>query len=102
MIRMSFRRAMAVIVLVGFLIPASLRAASDLLAALLVPRGSVWRYLDNGSNQGTNWLGLAFNDSSWSSGPARLGYGGDGEVTTVSFGPNASAKYITTYFRKAF
>ena len=33
---------------------------------------------------------------------ARLGYGGDGEVTTVSFGPNSDAKYITTYFRRAF
>jgi hypothetical protein len=77
-------------------------AAANLLAAPLIPRGSVWRYLDNGSNQGTNWIGLTFNDSSWSNGVARLGYGGDGEVTTVSFGPNANAKYITTYFRRAF
>jgi hypothetical protein len=30
------------------------------------------------------------------------GLWGDGEVTTVQFGPNASAKYITTYFRRAF
>lgn len=78
------------------------RGAGDVLSAPLISRGATWRYLDNGSNQGTNWIGLGFNDSSWSNGVARLGYGGDGEVTTVSFGPNPSAKYITTYFRRAF
>jgi hypothetical protein len=91
-----------VIALVGTFTQRSSCAAADLLAEALIPRGSVWRYLDNGSNQGTNWIGLAFNDSAWSNGPARLGYGGDGELTTVSYGPNSSAKYITTYFRRVF
>jgi hypothetical protein len=75
---------------------------SESLSETLVPRGAVWRYLDNGSNQGTNWSSLSYDDASWPSGPARLGYGGDGEITQVSFGPNSSAKYITTYFRRAF
>ncbi len=35
-------------------------------------------------------------------GPARLGYGGDSEATTVSFGPTSAAKYITTWFRRSF
>jgi hypothetical protein len=77
-------------------------AMADVLAVPLISRGAAWRYFDNGSNQGTNWIGLGFNDSSWSNGVARLGYGGDGEVTTVSFGPNSNAKYIATYFRRAF
>src|SRR4051812_1667344 len=77
-------------------------ASSEVLTLPLIPRGSVWRYLDNGSNQGTNWIGLGFNDSAWASGPARLGYGGDTEVTTISYGPNSGAKYITTYFRRMF
>ena len=68
----------------------------------LVPTGSAWKYLDNGSNQGTAWRSTAFNDSGWASGPAELGYGDGGEATVVSYGPNASAKYITTYFRRAF
>ncbi|MEY2410793.1 MAG: hypothetical protein QOF48_3463 [Verrucomicrobiota bacterium] len=68
----------------------------------LIASNSVWKYLDNGSNQGTNWAQPGFNDSTWASGPARLGYGGDGEITTVSFGPNSNAKYTTTYFRKSF
>ena len=29
-----------------------------------------------------------------------MGYGDGDEATVVSYGPNASAKYITTYFRK--
>ena len=65
--------------------------------------GSVWSYLDDGSNQdSTGWQNSNFDDSSWASGPARLGYGNDGEVTTVSYGDNASDKHITTYFRTSF
>ncbi|MEX0936523.1 MAG: Ig-like domain-containing protein, partial [Pirellulales bacterium] len=68
----------------------------------LVSMGAVWNYLDDGSNQGTAWRGNAYDDSSWASGPARLGYGGDGEVTTVGFGPDSGNKYVTTYFRYNF
>ncbi len=69
---------------------------------VLVAKGSTWQYLDNGSNQGTKWRTDAFNHSTWSSGPAQLGYGDGDEATTVSFGPNASSKFITTYFRHTF
>jgi hypothetical protein len=68
----------------------------------LVSFGDTWKYLDDGSNLGTAWRAPGFNDRNWFAGPSRLGYGGDGEVTTVSFGPNASQRYITTYFRRAF
>jgi phosphodiesterase/alkaline phosphatase D-like protein len=68
----------------------------------LVPTGAVWKYLDNGSNQGTAWRAIAVNDSTWKSGLAELGYGDGDEATTVGYGPNASAKYITTYFRHRF
>ena len=44
----------------------------------LTPAGSTWKYLDNGSNQGTAWQAIGFNDSAWPSGPAQLGYG-DGD-----------------------
>ena len=69
--------------------------------AFLIPSNSVWKYLDDGSNQSNAWRALAFNDSTWASGPAQIGYGG-GSVTVVSYGPNASARYITTYFRHHF
>jgi hypothetical protein len=68
----------------------------------LISTGAVWKYLDNGSDQGGAWTAMAFNDTGWSNGPAQLGYGDNDERTLVSYGPNAGAKYITTYFRRAF
>lgn len=62
----------------------------------------VWKYLDNGSDQGTAWYGTGFDDSSWASGAAELGYGDGDETTVVSYGSNPSNKYVTTYFRKTF
>ena len=52
--------------------------------------GSNWRYLDNGTDQGTAWRASAFDDSAWASGNAQFGYGDGDEVTTVGFGPNAN------------
>ncbi|MCX7423938.1 MAG: CotH kinase family protein, partial [Planctomycetia bacterium] len=68
----------------------------------LIARGAEWKYLDTGSNQGTAWRASPFNDSSWSSGNAELGYGDGDEATTVSFGSDGANKHITTYFRKSF
>ena len=68
----------------------------------LVPLGSIWKYLDNGTDPGTAWRGTAFNDSGWLSGPAQLGYGDGDESTVVSGGPNPDNHYITTYFRRSF
>ena len=66
----------------------------------LVAYGSSWKYLDNGTNQGTAWRGTGFSDATWASGNAQLGYGDGDEATLVSYGPDANNKYITTYFRK--
>ena len=63
--------------------------------------GATWKYLDNGSNQGTAWQGTSFSDSTWASGAAELGYGDD-QATVLSYGPSSTSKYITTYFRKSF
>ena len=71
--------------------------ASELIAA-----GSVWSYLDDGSDQGRAWISPDYDDSGWASGAAQLGYGDGDEVTTVEFGDDADAKYPTTYFRHRF
>ncbi len=68
----------------------------------LIEQGSTWKYLDDGSNQGTTWREVGFDDSVWAQGPAQLGYGDGDEATVLSYGSNSSAKYITTYFRKSF
>ncbi len=63
-------------------------------------KGTTWSYLDNGSDQGTTgWNLTTFDNSAWSEGQAPLGYG-DPMVTTISYGPNASNKYITYYFSR--
>jgi hypothetical protein len=74
----------------------------DLQNVTLVPLGAVWRFHDKGTLPVGGWTSRTFNDSSWSSGAAQLGYGDDDVVTTVSFGPNSTSKYITTWFRHAF
>src|SRR5687768_13963903 len=70
-------------------------------ADILIPTGATWKYLDNGSDQGTGWRAPGFNDSGWASGPAQLGYGDGDEATVVSYGNDSANKYITTYFRRS-
>jgi len=71
-------------------------------AETLIAQGSAWKYLDDGSDQGTAWRGASFDDSGWSAGNAQLGYGDGDEAKAVGYGPNANAKYVTTYFRRSF
>jgi len=81
--------------------PVVIRVVAPL--ASLVPLGATWKYLDNGTDQGTAWTApTGFDDSSWASGPAELGYGDDDEATVVGFGGDPANKFITTYFRHAF
>ncbi len=74
---------------------------SSTVSETLVPLGAIWKYKDDGSNQGTAWRVGGFNDTAWASGPAELGYGDGDEATTVGGGP-VGARYATTYFRKTF
>jgi len=74
--------------------------------AILIPTNSVWRYLDDGSDQGWFWTDPFYYDGYWKTGAAELGYGDDvdgrPEATVVSYGPDATNKFITTYFRQSF
>ncbi|MDY6951454.1 MAG: hypothetical protein SWE60_08080 [Thermodesulfobacteriota bacterium] len=67
-----------------------------------VEEGSVWKYLDDGSDQGTSWREPLFDDSPWVFGPAELGYGDGDEETVIGYGPDADSKYVTAYFRRSF
>jgi type 1 glutamine amidotransferase len=68
----------------------------------LVSAGSIWRYLDNGSDQGTAWRTLNFNDSGWSNGVAQFGYGDGDEVSLIRSNRTNGTIIATTYFRKQF
>jgi hypothetical protein len=81
---------------------ANLHFESLAISDSLIATNASWKYLDNGSNQGTAWKAANFNDVSWVSGNAELGYGDGDEATVVSYGGSSNNKYITTYFRKSF
>ena len=68
----------------------------------LIAKESDWKYSDTGADLGTSWKDSGFNDTSWKTGKAELGYGDRDENTTVSYGPDSNNKFITTYFRKNF
>lgn len=67
----------------------------------LLDAESTWKYSDEGTDQ-DGFEAINFDDSQWSSGQARLGYGGDGEITELSYGPDPDNKHATYYFRKSF
>ena len=69
--------------------------------ATLVPFGSTWRYFDQRQDLGTAWRAPAFADAGWKTGRARLGYGGDGEATTIG-GGTLIDRIPTAYFRLRF
>lgn len=85
----------------------------------ILPRGSRWRYLADGSDQGasdivsgnpsygpSNWKHPEFDDAAWMSGSAELGYGDNlaTDVGYVDVDPAAAGdqKNATTYYRSEF
>ncbi|HKX61931.1 MAG TPA: Ig-like domain-containing protein, partial [Verrucomicrobiae bacterium] len=69
--------------------------------SIVVPGGSTWRYLDNGSNPSSAWTALNFVDSAWGSGAAELGFG-DGDEFTVIRQMVGGVNSIGFYFRHKF
>ena len=78
--------------------------------------GAVWKYLADGSNQGTAWRNVGFNDAAWPSGASQLGFGGGTVAVPTGEGDEATIigfidtdavtagiqKNATTYFRRTF
>lgn len=81
---------------------AAITARPDYVTTPLILGGSTWKYSDQGLDLGTNWSQPNFDDSTWSHGVGRFGYGNIGVTTTVGYGPYSTNKYITTYFRNTF
>jgi hypothetical protein len=75
---------------------------TDRVVTPFIAGGSTWKYSDQGLDLGTNWAQPQYDDSAWAEGPGRLGYNLAGINTTISFGPESTNRYITTYFRRAF
>ncbi|MGI9240800.1 MAG: hypothetical protein ACR2RV_08360, partial [Verrucomicrobiales bacterium] len=86
----------------------------------VLPRGTTWSYLADGSDQGAsdlvsgnaaygagNWKHPMYDDAAWLSGPAQLGYGDNNLATEVGFidvdpGAEGDQKNATTYYRTNF
>ena len=98
----SIHRALSRVLTAALLGQALVALTPAVAGPTLIPAGASWKYVDDGSDQATGWRSPFFDDTSWASGAAELGYGDGDEATVVSYGPNASNKYVTTYFRRAF
>jgi beta-mannanase len=86
----------------GYSAPVAFTTLTSSAPTTFIAPGSSWKYNDSGSNAGTSWRYLSYNDSGWKTGNAELGYGDGDEATVVSYGPSSSKKHITTYFRRTF
>lgn len=80
----------------------TISVSANQVTTTLINGGAVWKYADTGADLGTAWTQPGYDDSAWSSGPARLGYGDLAVATTLSFGASATNKHRTTYFRREF
>jgi hypothetical protein len=73
----------------------------------LIPfSASGWKYLGTGVNLGTAWRSDTYNDSTWPTGTAELGYGDGDEATVIPITDISPAAGIqrpaTCYFRRNF
>ncbi len=71
-------------------------------SALLVPDHSTWSFFkgqSEASNPSNLWRQLSFNDATWFSGGAPIGYGESFIVTPLS---DMRSNYTTVFFRKKF
>lgn len=67
---------------------------------ILITKNNLWKYYDQ-TNVPSLWKTQEFDDSSWESGNAILGYGDD-QTTQIDFGSDAQNKNISAYFRHSF
>jgi hypothetical protein len=56
--------------------------------------GSTWKYDDTGTDRGTAWLALGYDDTAWRSGAAQLGYGDGDEATVLRRTPVVPSYYF--------
>src|SRR5206468_1099529 len=54
----------------GYSNTASATTPGSTSTTTIIAPASVWKYIDNGLAQGSNWHAVNFDDSAWKSGPA--------------------------------
>ncbi|HUS36909.1 MAG TPA: hypothetical protein VM680_16310, partial [Verrucomicrobiae bacterium] len=68
----------------------------------LISLGATWKFLDDGSDQGSAWRTNDFDEGAWRSGAAQLGFGESDETTPLQRIGKSGTTNITFYFRKTF
>ncbi|MEO1529006.1 MAG: lamin tail domain-containing protein [Planctomycetota bacterium] len=86
----------------GAVAPNAISYDTSVTTTTLINAGVDWKYEDGGTDLGTAWREPGFDDASWFSGAAQLGFGDGDEATLVSFGTDPNDKHRTTYFRHSF
>ena len=81
--------------------PTTTAVAPPATQRTLLGAGSTWSYRDDGKNLGTAWRTPSYDQTGWTRGAARLGFGGDGEKTRLR-SATWSSHPTTTYFRTTF
>lgn len=66
----------------------------------VIAEGANWRYLYDGNGPADGWTSVGFDDASWSSGTAPIGWGHTGLGTTLT--TTVSPKPLTSFYRKTF
>lgn len=61
---------------------------------LYFEKSSFWKYLDDGSDLGADWINLDYDDNDWDVGSGEFGFGDGGENTLLDNGS------VTYFFRK--
>ncbi len=73
---------------------------------VILPFGSTWKYYDLGNEppkiMGRNFEDATYNDSSWLTGSAQLGYGDGDEATVLTSPVSANNSLLAAYFRIDF
>ena len=95
----ELRFTVPVFLFVACLVAAETRAEETLIG---FGKAAVWKYQDEGAEPSEDWRKPDFDDGSWKSGPAPLGYGDPGLGTKVGYGDDPKDKHLTTHFRHAF
>ncbi|MGK0186094.1 MAG: hypothetical protein ACI9R3_001877 [Verrucomicrobiales bacterium] len=86
----------------GDIAPGARAFAGGTRPVTVVPRGSIWKFPDDGVDLGTSWRVGGFDDSHWNEGAGQLGYGERDEVTVIESNGAGGSKSPTNYFRLAF
>jgi hypothetical protein len=74
--------------------PVSTKAQAD---PGLLPFGANWKWSFTEAGQPAGWAETGFDDASWATGPAELGFGDGDEKTVISTSP--APRPLTAYFR---